>query len=283
MRPTASTRRARSSSWVRRSPASSTTSIGGFSRFKHVIEPRFRYIYTTNVTDQDKIIRFDTVDSPFLPIVRDSVEYSLTQRLIGKEQTSKDSPTSGSAREVMSFSLRQTVSLSKPFATGTSGTPTVVANQKFTPLVATLRVNPYQSITLDANTTFGNVSHQIDQTSLSANLIGTGKNADKYLGLTWFATFKDPQTQTGDSSQFRINTGSWILRDRLRTDIQVNYDAKQGQFLEQRYMLGWTGSCYGITIAPRRFLIYDRTGVHGKWGYDFGVSLKNVGSFGNLR
>ncbi|MGZ5477602.1 MAG: hypothetical protein ACXWH1_14050, partial [Thermoanaerobaculia bacterium] len=176
-----------------------------------------------------------------------------------------------------------TVSLSKPFATGTSGTPAVVANQKFTPLVATLRVNPYQSIALDANATFGNVSHQIDQTSLSANLIGTGKNADKYLGLTWFATFKDPRTQTGDSSQFRINTGSWILRDRLRTDIQVNYDAKQGQFLEQRYSLGWTGSCYGITIAPRRFLIYDRTGVHGKWGYDFGVSLKNVGSFGNLR
>ena len=69
----------------------------------------------------------------------------------------------------------------------------------------------------------------------------------------------------------------------LRTDIQVNYDAKQGQFLEQRYSLGWTGSCYGITIAPRRFLIYDRTGVHGRWGYDFGVSLKNVGSFGNLR
>ncbi|MGZ8833245.1 MAG: LPS-assembly protein LptD [Thermoanaerobaculia bacterium] len=257
--------------------------IGGFSRFKHVIEPRFRYIYTTHVTDQNRIIRFDTVDSPFLPIVRDSVEYSLTQRLIGKEQPDKSSPTGGSAREIMSFSLRQTVSLSKPFATGTSGTPAVVANQKFTPLVATLRVNPYQSIALDANATFGNVSHQIDQTSLSANLIGTGKNADKYLGLTWFATFKDPRTQTGDSSQFRINTGSWILRDRLRTDIQVNYDAKQGQFLEQRYSLGWTGSCYGITIAPRRFLIYDRTGVHGRWGYDFGVSLKNVGSFGNLR
>jgi lipopolysaccharide export system protein LptA len=257
--------------------------IGGFSRFKHVIEPRFRYIYTTHLADQNNIIRFDTVDSPFLPIVRDSVEYSLTQRLIGKEQPDKNSPTGGSAREIMSFSLRQTVSLSKPFDTGTSGTPTVVANQKFTPLIATLRVNPYQSIALDANTTFGNVSHQIDQSSLSANLIGTGKNADKSLSLTWFATFKDPQTQTGDSSQFRISTGSWIVRDRLRTDIQVNYDAKQGQFLEQRYSLGWTGSCYGITIAPRRFLIYDRTGVHGRWGYDFGVSLKNVGSFGNLR
>jgi len=58
---------------------------GGFTRFKHVIEPRVRYVYTTNVENQDEIIRFDLVDSPALPIVQHSVEYSLTQRLIGKE------------------------------------------------------------------------------------------------------------------------------------------------------------------------------------------------------
>ncbi|HEX9161212.1 MAG TPA: LPS assembly protein LptD [Thermoanaerobaculia bacterium] len=268
-------------------------SLGGFTRFKHVIEPRLRYIYTSNVTNQDRIIRFDTVDTPFLPIVRDSVEYSLTQRLIGKEAPAKDAsgkevPGGGSAREVMSFSLTQTVSLSKPFTNATGGSSpgssfTPGTDNKFTPLIATLRVNPYQSITVDANANFGNVSHQIDQTSLSANLIGTGKEADKYLGLTWFATFKDPKTNSGDSSQFRINTGSWIVRDRLRGDIQVNYDAKQGNFLEQRYVLGWTGSCYGLTLAPRRYLIYDARGVHGKFAVDFGFSLKNIGTVGNVR
>jgi lipopolysaccharide assembly outer membrane protein LptD (OstA) len=263
-------------------------SFGGFARFKHVIEPRLRYIYTSDVNNQDKVIRFDTVDSPFLPIVRDSVEYSLTQRLIGKEQPAKGSTTSGSAREVMSFSLRQTVSLSKPFTNATGGTlpgtsfPSATG-QKFTPLVATLRVNPYQSITVDANANFGNVSHQLDQTSLSANLIGTGKNADKYLGLTWFATFKDPHTHAGDSSQWRINTGTYLIRDRLRTDVQVNYDAKQQQFLEQRYMLFWTGSCYGISIGPRRFLTYGPRGVTGKWQLEYGFTLKNLGSVGTVR
>lgn len=261
--------------------------VGGFSRFKHVIEPRFRYIYTTNVPDQDRIIRFDTVDTPFLPIVRDSVEYSLTQRLIGKEAPPKDPKApagSGSAREVMSFSLRQTVSLSKPFTNATSGSSGVTqsVNQKFTPLIATLRVNPYQSITLDANTTFGNVSHQIDQTSVSANLVGTGKNSDKYLGFTWFATFKDPRTNAGDSSQFRINTGSWIWPEKLRTDIQLNYDAKQGQFLEQRYVLGYTGSCYGISVGARKYFVYGAHGLESNWSADFSFSLKNLGTFGNL-
>jgi len=261
-------------------------SIGGFARFKHVIEPRIQYIYTTNVTNQDKIIRFDTVDSPFLPTVRDSVTYSLTQRLIGKEQPTKDSPTSGSAREVMSFGLRQTVSLDKPFTNGTAGTPGTTVpttlNQRFTPLVATLRVNPYQAITLDASTTFGNVSHQIDQTSLSANLLGTGKNTDKYLGLTWFATFKDPSTQLGGSSQFRVSAGGFVLRDRLRTDVLMNYDATQKQFLEQRYILGWTGSCYGISIGPRRYLVYTARGLETRSDIEFSFSLKNVGSFGNV-
>lgn len=288
--------------------------FGGFTRFKHVIEPRIQYVYTTNVTNSDKVIRFDTVDSPFLPTVRDSVTYSLTQRLIGKEAppqlpaqpaaaaapaptgaatttattptTPVPSPTTGSAREVMSLGLQQTVSLDKPFTTGSTGTTgTTVGtslNQRFTPLVATLRVNPYQSITVDANTTFGNVSHQIDQTSLSANLLGTGKNADKYLGLTWFATFKDPHTGLGDSSQWRISTGGFLLRDHLRADILINYDAKLKQFLEQRYVFGWTGSCYGIAIGPRRYITYTATGVKTESALEFSFSLKNVGTFGNV-
>ena len=165
-------------------------SFGGFSKFKHVIEPRFRYLYTTDVNDQNRIIRFDTVDSPFLPIVRDSVEYSLTQRLIGRE-----AGANGSSREVASFSLTQSVSLGRAFTNATAGGlsgSTVPQQGKFTPLVAGLHVNPYQSVTLDASATFGNISHQLDQTSLSANLLGTGVRADKYLSFTWFSSYRQP-------------------------------------------------------------------------------------------
>jgi len=249
--------------------------LGGFTKLKHLIEPRVRYIYTSSVSEQDRVIRFDTVDSPFLPIVRDSVEYSLTQRVIGKEEGPNVSP-----REIMSFSLRQTVSLSKPFTSATSGSSTFVGqDQKFTPLVASLHVNPYQSITLDASTTFGNVSHQLDQTSLSANLIGTGKNADKYLAFTWFASFKQPGQTSGGSSQIRLNSGSSLLRDRIRGDIQVNYDAKTGKFLEQRYLLGGTASCYGLAVEYRQFLIYTPFEKRD-WNITFAVTLKNVGTIG---
>lgn len=249
---------------------------GGFSRFKHVIEPRVRYLYTTDVKNQDEIVRFDTIDTPFLPIVRDSVEYSLTQRVIGKE-----AKEGGTPREILSFALRQSVALSDPFPRVTTSTTTTVGEHKFTPLTATLRFNPYQSITVDANATFGNISHQADSLSLSANLVGTGKRADKYLGLTYFASFDTPGLDNG-SSQLRLNGGSNLVQNRIRADVQLNYDVTSGRFLDQRYLTGWVGSCYGLALDYRRYEIFGgATGTKNVSSYGIAVTLKNVGTIGS--
>ena len=243
---------------------------GGFSRFKHVIEPRFRYVRTTDVDEQNRIIRFDTVDSPFLPIVQDSVTYSLTQRIIGKEASE-----GGNAREVLSFALEQSVALSDRFE---SAGPAPEEHQ-FTPLNARLRFNPYQSITVDANAAFGNETHQLDQVSLSANLVGTGARADKYLNFTYFATLEHPDRPDSDSSQIRINTGSFIIKDRLRADVQLNFDAKTREFLEHRYLTGWTGSCYGVALEYRRYATFGGEEDFIS-SYGIALTLKNVGTFG---
>lgn len=250
--------------------------MGGFSRFKHIIEPRIRYTRTTGADeDQDRIIRFDTVDSPFLPIVQDQVEYSLTQRIIGKEATE-----GGNAREVLSFSLRQSVALSDRFErAGTS--PAIPNDGRFTPLLATLRFNPYQAITLDASAAFGNVSRQLDQVSVSANLVGTGTQADKYLGLTYFASLERPGFAGSASSQVRLNAGSFLVRDRIRTDVQLNFDAQEGKFLEQRYLTGWMGSCYGLGLEYRRYLVFGGAEDESLSSYGIAITLKNVGTIGS--
>jgi LPS-assembly protein len=248
--------------------------FGGFSKFKHVIEPRLRYLYTTPMSDQDqkRIIRFDTVDSPLLPIVRDSVEYELVQRIIGK-----GIGANASSREILSLTLRQSVSLGKPFTNTTNGSSIPTGQtQRFTPLIGSLHINPYQSITLDASTTFGNFSHQVEQTSLSANLVGK----DRYLGLTWFASYLAPGATAGDSSQIRLNAGSPLLSDRMRADIQINYDAKTGAFLDQHFVIGYNGSCYGLAPEYRRYQIFTSRGLEYKHSFAFAVSLKNVGTVG---
>ncbi len=257
------------------------TAIGGFSKFKHVIEPRFTYVYTTDVLDKEKrVIPFDLVDTPSLPIVQDSVQYSFTNRLIGKE-----AGPNGNSREVLSLAFSQSVSLSKPFtnATGGSlgGTSVPPGNNKFTPLVSSLHFNPYQSITLDASATIGSSSRRLQQTSLSANLVGSGTRADKYLSFTYFATYTDPTVSTFNtsSSQFHLNTGSSILHDRLRADLQLAFDAKTGQFLEQRYLVGGNGSCYGVALEYRRYTVYFPF-IRPATSYGISVTLKNVGTIG---
>lgn len=247
--------------------------VGGFSRFKHVIEPRARYVYTTDVENRHEIVRFDTVDTPYLPLVQNSVEYSLTQRLIGKE-----SGEAGNAREVLSFALRQSVALSEPFDPSQFST----GEHRFTPLLASLRFNPYQSVTLDASATFGNISHQLDQVSVSANLVGTGTNADKYLHFTWFSSLNPPGRSDASTSQIRLNAGSSLVKDRIRADVQLNFDAKDARFLEQRYLAGWTGSCYGIALEFRRYELFGSQFGEDTNRNSFGiaVTLKNVGTIG---
>jgi hypothetical protein len=247
-------------------------SVGGFSRFKHVIEPRVRYVRTTDVANQDEIISFDPVDTPFLPLVQDSVEYSLTHRLLGKEATA-----GGNAREILSFALSQSVALSDPFPH--AGTNTTLGDHRFTPLQARLRFNPYQAITLDASAGFGNISHQLDQVSVSANLLGSGRYADKYLGFTYYATLEQPNIPSG-SSQVRINAGSFLIKDRLRSDVQLNFDAKDRKFLEQRYLTGYTGSCYGIALEYRRYAVFRGLTNENLSSYGLAITLKNVGTIG---
>lgn len=244
--------------------------VGSFERFKHVIEPRVRYVYTTGVEEQERVIQFDITDTPSLPLVQNSVEYSLTQRLLAKEKTE-----GSGAREIVTLSLRQTAALSEPF-----DERSVAGENRFTPLVATAYINPYQSFSVNASATFGNVTHQLDQASLSANLLGRD---GALFQMTWFSTYTRPGQTSGGSSQFRVGavTPSW--RNRLRGSLQVNYDAERGEVLEHRYLIDAAASCYSVALEYRDFQGFGPSGPERNRDYQLSISLKNVGTFVDLR
>jgi LPS-assembly protein len=243
--------------------------LGGFSRFKHVIEPRSRYLYTSEVDEQDRVIRFDTVDSPYFPLVGETVEYELVNRIIAKESGER-----GNAREILSLSIKQSAALSEPFRQFIGGQ---LVETDTSPVTMSLRVNPYQSIALDAGLSYGNVTNQLDQVNLSANLMPGGGN--RYLNFSWFARFKEPGAVSGDSSQFRISTGLPVWRDRFRVDAAVNYDATREELLEQRYFARFNASCYNIGFEFRDFLEYRTGAPRRDRDFRLSIDLKNVGSF----
>ena len=61
--------------------------------------------------------------------------------------------------------------------------------------------------------------------------------------------------------------------------MQFAYDAKRGKFLEQRYLLGGTASCYGIALEFRRLLVFVPK-EKADYSYGISVSLKNIGTMG---
>lgn len=243
--------------------------IGGFSRFKHVIEPRVRYLYTTDVEDQNRVIPFDTIDTPRLPLVRDTVEYSITQRLLAKE----GKPNS-SAREILSFTVRQSAALSDPIRPSASF-------QERSAIGMNLRFNPYPGISIDGDTTFEDGSFDLRRTSLSTRLQSSTNPA--FFALTWFANFPTERSSF-ESSQFRVAGGVPILADRIRLAAQVNYDAERQEFLEKRLLIDYAGSCYSIALEYRDFDSFTREGTfRNNRDYILSVSLKNVGTFVDLR
>lgn len=94
-----------------------------------------------------------------------------------------------------------------------------------------------------------------------------------YLALRWFATFENERGTTVDSSQIQVRGGLPFLRDRLRGDIQISYDAEREDFLEQRYILGYFGSCWGVRGEYR-----DLTVPVPTQEYIISFSLQNVGT-----
>ena len=65
----------------------------------------------------------------------------------------------------------------------------------------------------------------------------------------------------------------------MRADVQLNFDVKKGTFLEQRYLIGGNGSCYGVAVEYRRYLVYAPT-VKSINNYGISFTLKNVGTIG---
>lgn len=249
--------------------------LGEFSKFKHVIEPRAVYRYTSDVDEQDRVIRFDSIDSPTLPLVSQTVEYSLVQRILAKE--GEDSP----AREIMTLTLRQTAALSEPFSVDSDGEETF-----FTPMSLSLRYNPRSSTRIESTATLSNKTSRVERASLSAAL----SSGSRYLNATWFSRFSPPESTLDDSSQIRLTGGSPIFGDRLRLDTQLNWDVSEGDLLEQRYLLGFSASCYTIAFEFRDFREFTSIlgptpsiGLRRNRDYQLSISLKNVGTFVDVK
>ena len=238
-----------------------------FSKFKHVIEPRWTYSYLGAFDEQDRVAQFDEID---LLIPSNIAEFALVNRLLARPADA----TQGGAFEILSFELSQAYSFdqTQPLQKSRDGLTT----DSSSPLFAKLRFNPSRAFSLQAQAAYNTLFTGLDSTSLS----GTAKLRRGNLGLTWFTryaseSFNDPTRSDTISDQIRFSFGLDILPSRLRLDGQVNYDVENGDIQQQRYFLHYTSQCWSVQLEGREYtrgLVVDRD-------YRLSLTLKNVGSF----
>src|SRR6185369_8149501 len=258
--------------------------LGGFGKFKHVIEPRFTYTYQGIYEKQQDIPQFDEVDAQFASNVG---RVALDSRILGKPKDEKQS-----AREVMHIELARSYSFDKTqpllgvasvgdvnggvVNPGTTGTLSSQAG----PLEGLIRFNPSDRTNVKLEASYDTLYKRVSSTGLSGNY---GLPSANFVGLTWFTRY---QTDTGDTlgNQIRLNGGFALIPRKLRLEGQVNYDIQNHLLQQQRYLLTWTSQCYGVILELRDFR--TATGAAGATQSDkeirFSLSLKNVGTFLDL-
>ena len=236
--------------------------LGPFTKFKHVIEPRVTWDTLTGRDDFSATPLFDEIDSL---VATNVIRYSLLQHLLAKGNE-------GGSREIASFEVARQYFFRLPG--GSTAFPIDPSVQRSSPWDFILRVNAASSLNLDVRTTWDSHANQL--TSESVTLAVSG--AERSLALSLFDSHPvilPPALDPGASAQLRLSGGMPILPKRLRFDVEANYDLTKGRMLESRSLLTLQAACFKI-LAEYRDL---RTGIVPSRDFRVALTLKNVGSF----
>jgi LPS-assembly protein len=256
--------------------------FGPFSKIKHVIEPRWSYVYQGNIDKPEEIPLFDEVDFQSAMNVG---TVALDNRFLGKPKDEKK----GSAREILLFEISRSYSFdpNTPLQTGTipvipvpptdtgpfAGLPISQAG----PLEGLIRFNPTEVTSLKYETTYSTLFKRLTGTALSGNLV-VGKDT---FGLSWFTQYL-PDTGVKQNDQIGISAGLDILPKRLHLDAQISFDAENHLLQQQRYVVSWTSQCFGLQVEIRDYQSGIGPLAVRTTDYRFSLSLKNVGTFLDL-
>lgn len=235
--------------------------LGPYDKVKHLIEPRFEYRYLTTTTDVSRIPIFDEVDST--PRDANFVRMILANRLLGRSSGGLGT------RELASLEFIQDLSFGDPLTTGVGGD-----SSQLGPFGMALRLTPVQGTGFDARLSYDLLFKNLRSTSLAASLqrpIGS-------LALTWYESY-NPQSGERTSSQVRTLVGFRKAGVPLEVSVQLAYDIVDKEVGDQRYRVGWQGSCWNISASYRD----TRIGAFPTREFLIVIGLKGVGALPEIR
>jgi LPS-assembly protein len=235
--------------------------FGGYSKIKHLVEPRFEYRYLTTPTDVTRIPIFDEVDST--PQDANLVNFVLANRLLGRARDGVGT------RELGSLELIQAYSFDAPLNRGDG-----IQSSQLGPLGMTLRLTPSQGTGFDARLSYDLLFKNLRSTSLAASLM----RPLGMLNLTWYESY-NPRTGDRFSSQLRSLVAFRKVGFPIDASIQIAYDIANESLGDQRYQINYQGSCWNISAQYRD----TRIGAFPTREILVVIGLKGVGALPEIK
>ena len=235
--------------------------LGGYSKIKHLIEPRLEYRYLTTTTDTTLIPIFDEVDST--PRDANLVNFVFANRVLGRMREGVGT------RELASLELIQSYSFDAPLNFGDG-----VNTSQLGPLGMALRVTPTATTGFDARLSYDLLFKGLRSTSLAA----TVTRPLGMLNLTWYESYS-PRTGQKFSSQVRSLLAFRKAGFPLDASVQIAYDIVNNELGDQRYQINYQGSCWNISAQYRD----TRIGAFPTREFLVVIGLKGVGALPEIK
>lgn len=236
---------------------------GRFSKFKHVIEPRFNYAYIDTYDDQNRVSIFDEID------FTSSGHYwaaGVYNRLLAKPSDEKE----GGAYTIASLFIAQAFNLDDQPGQS-SGNGLLTSSEG--PIFTELQVNPSRTTSIKADLQYNTLFSKLQ----NFNFTGSTRLGEHTIGATWY---KQWIAESGDvsSDQMRVFLDLSVVPQRFNVGAELSYDAQLSELLSQRYVLSWNSQCYSWNVELREANYREIT----ERDYRFSFTLKNVGTFLDL-
>ena len=237
-----------------------------WSKLKHIMEPRFNYAFVDEFDEEDRIPRFDELDS-----IRGANigRMAFINRLLAKPA----GEGGGGSREIMSVEIFRLYSFDDDRFLQRSSDGEKQSH--FGPPTLLFRYNPTRQTTFRNALRFNTLFGRIESSATS----GSFEAGPHRFGVRWTARIRpdDGMTRT---NQFRVSSDLILIPRRLRLISSVNFDANDSLVQLQRHILEYNANCWGVRLEFGEFK--RRGGQQTDREFRFSINLKNVGTFLDL-
>jgi len=246
-----------------------------FGTWLHVVEPSVEYRYVAGAQRFDETIVVDDVD---LISNTNELEYSITNRFMSTQ----------SGRELLTWRVAQKVFFD-PTLGGVvmedrrnvlaplldfTGFHFSDGPRRFSPIVSTLRISAPSRAAADVQVDYDTERDEFR----SAGVIGEWSRGEFRSAASYFFTKASATRAPGHQLRQTLIYGSQTKRG-ISAAFSYAYDIRAPRFQSSTVQVGYNTDCYGLSVDFTQFDVGGRKESRIR----FGLSLKNIGSFGTIR